>query len=70
MRCHPAKLLLDPYARALTGSVTVGPEVLGYSVSDFDAGSEVAQMVNLRRLYILPWSSKMLKGGLLRLLRL
>jgi glycogen operon protein len=34
MRCNPTKLLLDPYARAFSGSVTFGPEVLGYSVSD------------------------------------
>ncbi len=34
MLCNPAKLLLDPYARAITGSVTFGPEVLGYDVSD------------------------------------
>jgi isoamylase len=31
IRCHPAKLLLDPYARAVSGTVTFGPEVLGYS---------------------------------------
>ena len=30
VRCNPAKLLLDPYARALHGTVTFGPEVLGY----------------------------------------
>ena len=35
--CHPAKLLVDPYARALTGAVIFGPEVLGYSISDHDA---------------------------------
>jgi len=29
VRCHPARLLLDPYARAVTGAVTFGPEVLG-----------------------------------------
>jgi glycogen operon protein len=34
VRCNPSKLLLDPYARALTGAVTFGPEVLGYSTSD------------------------------------
>ena len=28
LRCNPAKLLLDPYARALSGSVDFGPEVL------------------------------------------
>jgi glycogen operon protein len=30
IRCNPAKLLLDPYARAVDGTVTFGPEVLGY----------------------------------------
>ena len=29
VRCNPAKLLLDPYARATTGPVRFGPEVLG-----------------------------------------
>ncbi|PZR52022.1 glycogen debranching enzyme GlgX [Xylanimonas oleitrophica] len=29
MRHNPAKLLVDPYARGLVGSVTYGPEVLG-----------------------------------------
>ena len=36
VRCNPAKLLLDPYARALDGTVWFGPEVLGYSGSDQD----------------------------------
>ena len=30
-RFNPSKLLLDPYARALTGSVRWGPEVFGYA---------------------------------------
>ncbi len=30
-RFNPAKLLLDPYARAVSGEVTSGPEVLGYA---------------------------------------
>ena len=29
LRCNPAKLLLDPYAKAVAGTVTFGPEVLG-----------------------------------------
>ena len=29
LRCNPAKLLLDPYAKAISGTVTFGPEVLG-----------------------------------------
>jgi isoamylase len=34
VRCNPAKLLLDPYARAFSGAVTFGPEVLGYAAGD------------------------------------
>ncbi len=37
VRCNPAKLLLDPYARALSGTVTFGPEVLGYAVGEQDS---------------------------------
>ena len=31
LRCNPAKLLLDPYARAVSGEVAFGPEVLDYA---------------------------------------
>jgi isoamylase len=34
VRCNPAKLLTDPYARALSGRVRYGPEVFGYSMND------------------------------------
>jgi isoamylase len=34
LRCNPAKLLLDPYARAIHGEVRPGPEVLGYALDD------------------------------------
>ncbi|HWG61297.1 MAG TPA: glycogen debranching protein GlgX [Streptosporangiaceae bacterium] len=37
LRCNPAKLLADPYARAFSGSVAFGPEVLGYAPGDPDA---------------------------------
>jgi len=37
LRCNPAKLLLDPYARAVAGSVSFGPEVLGHTASDLDS---------------------------------
>ena len=36
VRCNPAKLLLDPYARAFSGSVTFGPEVFGYAADGSD----------------------------------
>jgi glycogen operon protein len=41
IRCNRAKLLLDPYARATTGSVRFGPEVLGYSTSNPDTPSDL-----------------------------
>jgi isoamylase len=34
LRCNPAKLLLDPYAKAVSGTVTFGPEVLGQDQTD------------------------------------
>src|ERR1700750_238957 len=34
LRCNPAKLLLDPYARAISGTVAFGPEVLGQDEAD------------------------------------
>ncbi len=40
IRCNPAKLLLDPYARALTGTVRFGPEVLGGPPGDQDEPNE------------------------------
>ncbi len=41
IRCNPAKLLLDPYARATTGPVRFGPEVLGYVEGDPDRPSQL-----------------------------
>ena len=34
LRCNPAKLLLDPYARAVAGAVSWGPAVYGYRLGD------------------------------------
>ena len=39
LRHNPAKLLLDPYARAFHGPVRFGPEVLGYADGDPDVPS-------------------------------
>ena len=39
LRCNPAKLLLDPYARAVRGEVTFGPEVFDYDWANQDAMS-------------------------------
>jgi glycogen operon protein len=41
LRCNPNKLLLDPYAKAISGGVRFGPEVLGYAVGDPDTPSSV-----------------------------
>ncbi len=41
LRCNPAKLLLDPYARAVHGAVTFGPEVFDYDPADQDALSSL-----------------------------
>jgi isoamylase len=37
LRHNPNKLLLDPYARAISGSVQWGPEVYGYVIGETDA---------------------------------
>jgi isoamylase len=39
LRCNPAKLLLDPYARAISGTVSYGPEVQGHAQDDPDTPS-------------------------------
>ena len=49
LRCNPAKLLLDPYARALTGTVSFGPELLGHSVTDPDAPSDADSAASVPR---------------------
>jgi isoamylase len=41
VRCNPAKLLLDPYARAVRGQVAFGPEVYDYDVADGGAPSSL-----------------------------
>ncbi|MGH2815468.1 MAG: alpha-amylase family glycosyl hydrolase, partial [Actinomycetota bacterium] len=41
VRCNPAKLLLDPYAQATSGTVRFGPEVLGHDSADPDRASQL-----------------------------
>ena len=60
IRCNAAKLLLDPYARAFTGDVTFGPEVLGYSGGDPDAPSGADSAASVPRSLVVaeepfPW---------------
>jgi isoamylase len=49
VHCSPAKLLLDPYARAFSGSVTFGPEVLGYGAGDPDSPSTADSAASMPR---------------------
>jgi glycogen operon protein len=41
LRCNPAKLLLDPYARAVRGEVSYGPEVFDYEWGNQDTPSSL-----------------------------
>ena len=41
LRCNPAKLLLDPYARATDGWVCFGPEVFDYDIDNHEAPSSL-----------------------------
>jgi isoamylase len=49
LRCNPAKLLLDPYARAVSGTVSFGPEVLGHDPADPDAPSTLDSAAHVQR---------------------
>ncbi len=53
LRCNPAKLLLDPYARAFSGTTTFGPEVFGYSARDPDAPSDADSAASVPRSLVL-----------------
>src|SRR5262249_35904098 len=41
LRYNPARLLLDPYARAISGDVRLGPELLDYAVDNAAAPSQL-----------------------------
>src|ERR1700729_3292304 len=49
VRCNPAKLLLDPYARAFSGAVRYGPELLGYAAGDAGAPDPADSAANMPR---------------------
>jgi len=60
VRCNPAKLLLDPYAKAIEGSLKWGPEVFGYVLgqgddkrSNLDSASNVARSIVIDSFF--PW---------------
>jgi len=63
IRCNPAKLLLDPYARAFTGDVRFGPEVLGYADGDPDVPSDADSAASVPRSLVVaeesfPWQDR------------
>ena len=48
-RCNPAKLLLDPYALAISGEVRFGPEVLGHVPDALDTPSTLDSAAHVPR---------------------
>jgi isoamylase len=60
LRCNPAKLLLDPYAQAISGEVTFGPEVLGYAAGNPGAPSALDSAGHMPRSLVVdgtfPWT--------------
>ncbi len=63
VRCNPAKLLLDPYARAFSGGVTFGPDVLGYSAEDQDAPSAADSSASVPRSLVVAEEAFPWRGG-------
>jgi len=53
-RCNPAKLLLDPYTRAVSGAVRFGTEVLGYSAADSDEPDDADSAPFVPRSVVVP----------------
>ena len=49
LRLNPAKLLVDPYARAIDGQVRFGPEVLGYDADQPDRPSPLDSAAHMPR---------------------
>ena len=49
LRFNPAKLLLDPYARAISGEVRFGEEVLGHVPGDPDTPSDLDSAAHVPR---------------------
>ena len=49
VRCNPAKLLLDPYARAFSGTVREGPDTAGYADGNPDVPSTADSAASVPR---------------------
>ncbi len=63
VRCNPAKLLLDPYARAISGSVTFGPDVLGYAADNPDRPSTADSAASVPRSLVVVSEAADGRGG-------
>jgi isoamylase len=62
-RYNPAKLLLDPYTRAIDGDVRFGPELLDYATDDTNAPSSLDSADHMpRSLVIAPVSTPVSPG--------
>lgn len=66
LRCNPAKLLLDPYARAISGQVAFGPEVFGYAVDDPDQPSALDSAGHVPRSIVVDGAFDWTDGGPMR----
>ena len=62
-RYNPAKLLLDPYARAIHGDVRFGPELLDYAMDNTDAPSSLDSAENMPRSLVTAPASKPVAPG-------
>jgi isoamylase len=63
LRCNPAKLLIDPYARAISGEVTFGPEVYGYAADNPDAPSTLDSAGHMPRSLVVDGTYRWTDGG-------
>ncbi len=62
-RYNPAKLLLDPYARAIHGDVRFGPELLDYAMDNTDAPSPLDSAGHTPRSLVTAPASKPVSPG-------
>ncbi|MDT5066691.1 MAG: isoamylase [Mycobacterium sp.] len=62
-RYNPAKLLLDPYARAIHGDVRFGPELLDYAMDDNVAPSPLDSAAHMPRSLVTAPAGKPVSAG-------
>jgi isoamylase len=62
-RCNPAKLLLDPYAKAITGEVAFGSEVLGHAPDDPERPNTLDSAAHVPRSLVVDTGADLLHLG-------